>query len=117
MRVVLPSIPSREVNTMSQLTQHIIAVAAIITDVGIIITAIIAAYKSIRKWDKWREDKDKHDIENYKATLRLTIMMPEMPLSERIEAGDIYVNQLHGNGGVKQKYKELLEKYAEEHKE
>lgn len=102
---------------MSQLTQYIIAAAAIITDIGIIITAVVAAYKFIRKWDKWREEKDNHDIENYKAILRLTVMMPEMPLSERIEAGDIYVNQLHGNGGVKQKYKELLGKFAEEHKE
>lgn len=102
---------------MSQIIQYIIAAAAIITDLGIITAVIVAAYKFIRKWDKWREDKDKHDMENYKATLRLTIMMPEMPLSERIEAGDIYVNQLHGNGGVKQKYKELLAKYAEEHKE
>lgn len=102
---------------MNQLTQYIIAAAAIITDIGIIITAVVAAYKFIRKWDKWREEKDNHDIENYKAILRLTVMMPEMPLSERIAAGDIYVNQLHGNGGVKQKYKELLGKFAEEHKE
>ena len=102
---------------MSQLTQYIIEIAAIITDMGIIITAVVAAYKWIRKWDKWREDKDKHDLENYKAILQLKIMMPEMPLSERIEAGDVYVNELNGNGGVKQKYKELLAKYAEEYRE
>ena len=44
-------------------------------------------------------------------------MTPEMPLSERIEAGDVYVNKLSGNGGVKQKYKELLQRFAEEHNE
>lgn len=102
---------------MNELVQATIAIAAIVTDFGVIITAIVAAYKFIRKWDKWREDKDKHDNENYKAILRLVIMTPEMPLSERIEAGDIYVNKLQGNGGVKQKYNELLQRFADEHKE
>ena len=102
---------------MSSFTEQIIATAAVLSAVGVIITAIVAAYRFIRKWDKWRADKDAHDKENYKAILRLVIMTPEMPLSERIEAGDIYVNKLNGNGGVKQKYKELLARFAEEHKE
>ena len=102
---------------MNSITEQIIAVATVLTAVTVIITAIVTAYRFIRKWDKWREDKDRHDIENYKAILRLVIMTPEMPLSERIEAGDTYVNKLNGNGGVKQKYKELLQRFAEEHKE
>lgn len=102
---------------MSVLSQQILATAGIISAVGVIITAIVTAYKIIRKLEKWCEDKDKHDKENYKAILRLVIMTPEMPLSERIEAGDVYVNKLNGNGGVKQKYKELLVRFAEEHKE
>ena len=44
-------------------------------------------------------------------------MTPEMPLSERIAAGDVYVNKLHRNGGVKKKYEELLNRFSEEHKE
>lgn len=102
---------------MNNITEQIIAAAAVLSAVGIIITAIVTAYRLVRKWDKWREDKDKHDIENYKAILRLVIMTPEMPLSERIEAGDTYVNELNGNGGVKQKYNELIARFAEEHKE
>lgn len=102
---------------MGSLAEQIITSAAVLSAVGVVITAIVTAYRFIRKWDKWREDKDKHDIENYKAILRLVIMTPEMPLSERIEAGDTYVNKLNGNGGVKQKYKELLQRFAEEHKE
>ena len=96
---------------------NLIEIATIITSITVIITALVTGYKFIRKWDKWREDKDQHDIENYKAILRLVIMTPEMPLSERIEAGDIYVNKLNGNGGVRQKYNELLAKFAEEYKE
>ena len=102
---------------MNNITEQIIAMAAILSAIGVIITAIVTAYRFIRKWDKWCKDKDAHDRENYKAILRLVIMTPEMPLSERIEAGDIYVNKLNGNGGVKQKYNELLAKFAEEHKE
>lgn len=102
---------------MGQLSAQIVTVAAVLSAVGVILTAIITAYKFIRKWDKWREEKDLHDKENYKAILRLVIMTPEMPLSERIEAGDVYVNKLNGNGGVKQKYKELLQRFADEHRE
>ena len=102
---------------MGNITNSTITLAAVLSAIGVVVTAIVTAYRFIRKWDKWREDKDRHDIENYKAILRLVIMTPEMPLSERIEAGDIYVNKLNGNGGVKQKYNELLAIFAEEHKE
>lgn len=102
---------------MDDFTSKIVAIAAVLSAVGVISTAVFAAYRFLRRWDKWREDKDRHDIENYKAILRLVIMSHEMPLSERIEAGDIYVNQLNGNGGVKQKYNELLARFAEEYKE
>ena len=105
------------VKSVDNVTQHIVAGAAVVSAIGVIITAIVTCYKLIRKWDKWVEKKDKHDIEQYKDILRIKIMMPEMPLSERIAAGDIYVNTLHENGGVKQKYLELLQRFSEEYKE
>ena len=102
---------------MSDLSAQILAFSGILSALGVFLTTAIASYRFIRKWDKWREQKDAHDREDYKAILRLVIMTPEMPLSERIEAGDVYVNKLDGNGGVKQKYKELLHRFAEEHRE
>jgi hypothetical protein len=99
------------------LTNKIILIASVLTALGVIITTCIRVYKFIRKWEKWIEKKDKHDEAQYRDILRLIIMTPEMPLSERISAGDIYVNQLHGNGGVKQKYLELLQRFSKEHKE
>lgn len=95
----------------------IILVASVLTALTVIITTAIKVYKFIRKWEEWIKNKDKHDDEQYKDILRIKIMMPEMPLSERIKAGDVYVNKLNGNGGVKQKYLELLEIFSEEHKE
>ena len=95
----------------------IVAIASVLTSLTVIITTLITAYKVIRKWEIWVEKKDKHDIEQYVQILRLVIMSPEMPLSERIAAGDTYVNELHRNGAVKQKYNELLGKFKAEHLE
>ena len=95
----------------------IILIASVITSLSVIITAIVTAYKFVRKWDKWVKKKDEHDIEQYVQILRLVIMTPEMPLSERISAGDTYVNELHRNGAVKQKYNELLQRFKTEHLE
>lgn len=99
------------------LIEIIVLIASIITSLSVVLTAIVTAYKFIRKWDKWVKQKDKHDIEQYVQILRLVIMIPEMPLSERIAAGDTYVNELHRNGAVKQKYNELLQRFKNEHLE
>ena len=99
------------------LIEIIVLVASIITSFTVVLTAVVTAYKFIRKWDKWVKEKDKHDIEQYVQILRLVIMSPEMPLSERISAGDTYVNELHRNGAVKQKYNELLQRFKTEHLE
>ena len=99
------------------LVEITIFIASVVSAVSVVLTAIITAYKFIRKWDKWVKQKDKHDIEQYVQILRLVIMTPEMPLSERIAAGDTYVNELHRNGAVKQKYNELLLRFKNEHLE
>ena len=102
---------------MSALTETIISISSVLGAIGVIIATIVTGYRFIRKWEKWKEEKDKHDKEQYTDILRIKIMMPEMPLSERIAAGDKYVNVLHQNGCVKQKYLELLQIYSNEHKE
>lgn len=99
------------------LIEIIVLTASVITSLSVIATAIVTAYKFISKWDKWVKQKDKHDTEQYVQILRLVIMTPEMPLSERIAAGDTYVNELHRNGAVKQKYNELLQRFKTEHLE
>ncbi len=99
------------------LIEKIVLIASVITALSVITTTVVTAYKFIRKWDKWVKQKDKHDIEQYVQILRLVIMTPEMPLTERIAAGDTYVNELHRNGAVKQKYNELLQKFKTEHLE
>ena len=99
------------------LNDYISLIPGILTGLSVIITAIITCYKLVRKVDNWVKRKDKQDTELYVQVLRLVIMTPEMPLSERIAAGDTYVNELHRNGAVKQKYNELLQRFKTEHLE
>lgn len=57
-----------------------------------------------------------HSLENYRQILRLVVVSPEMPLSERVAAAEIYCSdEIGGNGGVKNYYKtKLAPRWAEE---
>ena len=48
-----------------------------------------------------------HDQEQYLSILRLTIVAENMPISERIIAGDKYIKK-GGNGDVKKYYQQML---------
>lgn len=98
------------------MTEKIIFIASVLTALGVIITTAVKVYKFIRKWEKWVEEQTEHSLDNYLSIKRLTIMSHEMPLSERIAAGDKYI-KYGGNGEVKHKYEELLKIYDEKHKE
>ena len=98
------------------MTEKIILIASVLTALGVIITTAVKVYKFIRKWDKWVDEQTEHSLDNYLSIKRLTIMSHEMPLSERIAAGDKYI-KYGGNGEVKHKYEELLKIYDEKHKE
>ncbi len=74
---------------------------------------MIKVYKFIRAWENWVEEKDRHDKDNYLSIQQLKIMSPYMPLSERVKAGEIYINN-GGNGEVRFKYNELLEEFLTE---
>ena len=98
---------------MTNIVQPIVMVGTLITSILVIIGLLSKVYRAIRSIEKWITEKDKHDNENYLAILRLTIMNQDMPLSERIDAGDRYL-ALGGNGAVKHKYEELLESLPKE---
>lgn len=95
-----------------------------LTEIGAYATAIISIaallsllYKGYRTCCKIYESFmriEHHQKETYIMCLKLIIMSEEMPLSERIEAGDIYVSRLNKNGAVKKKYTQLIEQYGKE---
>lgn len=57
------------------------------------------------------ETIEKHDKEQYLGILRLTIMSEGMPISERLIAGEKYINA-SGNGAVKHYYQELVKNHT-----
>ncbi len=87
--------------------QSVVFVGSLLTALGIIITTAAKIYRFIRKWEKWVDEQSEHSLDNYLSIKRLTIMSHEMPLSERIAAGEKYI-KYGGNGEVKHKYEELL---------
>ena len=52
-----------------------------------------------------------HDEDQYLSILRLTIVEENMPISERIIAGDKYLKK-GGNGDVKQYYQKMLSEHT-----
>lgn len=86
---------------------NVIFIASVLTALGVILVTAVKVYKFIRKWEKWVEEQSEHNLDNYLSIKRLTIMSHEMPLSERISAGEKYI-KYGGNGEVNHKYEELL---------
>ncbi|MBQ2813251.1 MAG: hypothetical protein IJE63_08325, partial [Clostridia bacterium] len=92
---------------MSEIELDILRAAEIIGAITVIIVAIRKIVKPLKELLKKIDTIDRHQRENYLMTLRLTICSEEIPLEERLAAGDKYV-KLGGNGAVKHKYEELL---------
>ncbi len=89
------------------MVEDIALIAGVVSGLTIITATSIKIYKFIRKWEMWVEEMSEHSLDNYLSVKRLTIMSHEMPLSERIAAGEKYL-KAGGNGEVKHKYEELL---------
>lgn len=56
---------------------------------------------------------EQYQHNDYMSTLRLTIMSEEMPIEERLAAGEKYINE-GGNGAVKARYRLMVEEYQRE---
>lgn len=85
----------------------IIQIAAVLSALGVIIGAAIKVWKTVKAFNAkisavldTVEDLKTHSNENYMSLLRLTIMSSEMPIGERIVAGQKYLDA-GGNGEVK----------------
>lgn len=78
-----------------------------LTLIGVIITAI-SGNKSIAQDIK---DIKAENKEQSLAILRLTVMSNDMPISERLVAGDKYIRK-GGNGDVKHYYEQLVKEHT-----
>lgn len=95
----------------------IILCGSIAAAVSAVIALVVKIVKVVKKViDYFKELKKsvdtllKHDKDQYKAILKLTVMTENMPFSERISAAKEYL-ELGGNGDVKKYYEEELKPY------
>lgn len=89
--------------------------------IGAVSAIVVAVRKAIKPFTSAKDDiaaiskkVDKlieHDHEQYLSILRLTLMSPEIPISERIIAGDKYI-KAGGNGDCKHYYFDLLKEHT-----
>ena len=101
----------------SELVKLILLLGGLAGAIAAISALIVKIVKVVRKViDYFKDLKDsldtllKHDKEQYKAILKLTVMTENMPLSERIGAAKEYL-ELGGNGDVRKYYEEHLKPY------
>ena len=86
-------------------------IESVLTFAGICVTVIVSNKKANAKLEKKVDQLVEHDEDQYLSILRLTIMSEDMPISERIIAGDKYVKK-GGNGDVKKYYQKMLEEHT-----
>lgn len=79
----------------------------LLTFAGVCVTVFVSNKKASKKLEEKVDTLVEHDQEQYLSILRLTIMSEEMPVSERIIAGDKYIKK-GGNGDVKKYYEKML---------
>lgn len=86
-------------------------IESVLTFLGICVTVIVSNRKANAKLERKVDKLVEHDEDQYLSILRLTIMSEDMPISERIIAGDKYVKK-GGNGDVKRYYQKMLEEHT-----
>lgn len=86
-------------------------IESVLTFAGICVTVIVSNKKATAKLEEKVDKLVEHDADQYLSILRLTIMSEEMPISERIIAGDKYVKK-GGNGDVKKYFQKMLEEHT-----
>lgn len=79
--------------------------------IGVCVTAWATIRKSNAEISRKVDTLVEHDEEQYLGILRLTVMSEDMPISERLIAGQKYVKK-GGNGDVKRYYQKLLEEHT-----
>lgn len=86
-------------------------IEGVLSFAGICVTVIVSNKKANKKLVEKVDKLVEHDEDQYLSILRLTIMSENMPISERIIAGDKYVKK-GGNGDVKKFYQKMLEEHT-----
>jgi len=106
------------------IVQTVVALAAFVTAVTVIakpIRAILNAQKQNQEQQKKRDEGiatrldtlERHQRETWMETLRHKIFSSSLPLTERVNAGEIYINN-GGNGTAKVQHEENVRRLRED---
>lgn len=95
------------------MTDNILVVASIITALTVIYGFLFKIYNFFRKLEKKYDEMNRLLKKNTLYVLKLAVLNEELPLVDRIHAGEQYI-ELGGNGLIRKKYEHLLKEYERE---
>lgn len=101
------------------MVEMIAVIAGVISGLGIIGGALWKIHKFLDSLEDKYDEMNDTLKQNTLCVLKIAVLSEEMPLLDRIHAGELYVS-LGGNGTIKKKYEHLLEEYEkreEEHRQ
>lgn len=99
-----------------QMQFDIFTIASLITAVTTIIVGFLKVHGFLRKLEERFENIDETLKENTIHILKMAVLDTDMPLVDRIHAGERYL-AMGGNGTVKKVYEKLLDDYAKQQEE
>jgi hypothetical protein len=91
----------------------VLLVASIVSAFTVIGAFMIKTYKFFSKIEKKYDDMNENLRKNTLYILKLAILSDEMPMIDRIHAGEAYL-AMGGNGMVKKKLEKLMLEYEKE---
>ena len=90
--------------------EYIIMIASIVTAITVISSTCFKVYIFFRNLEKKYDEMNDILKNNTLFILKIAVLDEQLPLTDRLKAGELYMN-LGGNGAVKKKYQELLKEY------
>lgn len=88
----------------------IAVIAGLFSGLGVILGTLWKVHRLLTGLEKKYDEMNEMIKENTMCILKMAVVSEEMPLVERIHAGEEYLD-LGGNGAVKKKYNHLVEEY------
>lgn len=95
---------------MDNLIDSILITASVITALTVISAFLFKIYNFFRKLEKKYDEMNELLKNNTIHLLKIAVLDEDLPLTDRIHAGEQYI-KLGGNGFIKKKYERLLEEY------
>ena len=98
------------------MVEMIALIAGVISGISVILGALWKVHRLLTKLEKKYEEMNSTLKDNTMYILRMSVLSEEMPLVDRIHAGEKYI-ALGGNGAVKKKVGHLIEEYESREEE